>query len=88
MLWREKSAEWERIEGQAWIAGNLTIQITKVLNAEVAEKGDLEKTEGNPFERVMSSARDFFDLKSFPGLMRFTVLRLSSFLFDFFLGIQ
>jgi len=88
MSWRGKSAEWERIEGQVPIGGNLTIQITKVLNAEVAEKGDLERTEGNLFEGRISSARDFFDLKSLPGLMRFTVLRLSSFLFDFFLEIQ
>ena len=53
MLWRKETAEQEGIEGQVWIVGNLTIRITKVLNAEVAEKGDLEKTEGNLFERAI-----------------------------------
>jgi hypothetical protein len=32
-----------------WIAGNLTIRITKVLNADADKTGELEKTEGNPF---------------------------------------
>jgi hypothetical protein len=66
VLWREKSAERERIEGQASIGGNLTIRITKVLNADVEKIGDLEKTEGNLFEGVINSPRDFSDLKSFP----------------------
>jgi hypothetical protein len=53
ILWREETAEQERIEGQVWIAGNLMIRITKVLNAEAEKIGDPEKTEGNLFERAI-----------------------------------
>jgi hypothetical protein len=74
MLWRKKTAEQEGIEGQVWIAGNLTIHITKVLNAEVAEKGDLEKTEGNLFNGGIDSALRSLAPFSIAGLMEFAIL--------------
>ncbi len=58
-LWRNKNAEPEKIEGQVWIAGNLMIRNTKVLNADVEKIGDPEKTEGNLLEEAISSARGF-----------------------------
>jgi hypothetical protein len=37
----------EKAAGLVWITENLAILTTKVLNAEVGETGDQEKTEGN-----------------------------------------
>jgi hypothetical protein len=39
------------------IAENLTIQITKALNAGAEKTGDLERIEGNLLERAIKSAR-------------------------------
>ena len=60
-LWRNKNAELEKIEGPVWIAGNLTIRITKVLNADAGKTGDPAKTGENLFNGTMDSA-----LGSFP----------------------
>ncbi len=43
-----------------WIAGNLAIRITKVLNVDAGETGELEKTEGNLFKGTISSVRGSF----------------------------
>jgi len=56
MLWRNKSAEPEKIEGQLWIAENLTIRITKVLDADADKTGGLGRTEGNLLNEAMDSA--------------------------------
>jgi hypothetical protein len=56
VLWRKKSAEPEKIEGQVRIAGNFTIRSTKVLNADADKTGGLEKTEGNLLNEAMDSA--------------------------------
>jgi hypothetical protein len=43
-----------------WIAGNLTIRITRVLNADADKTGGLEKTEGNQFDGIMDSVLGSF----------------------------
>jgi hypothetical protein len=55
-LWGNKNAEPEKIEGQVWIAGNLMIRNTKVLNADPGKTGDPAKTEENLFNGTMDSA--------------------------------
>jgi len=69
MVWRNKSVELERIEGQVWIAGNLTIRITKLLNTDAGKTEDPEKTEGNLFNGTMDSGLGSFVQKSISGLM-------------------
>jgi hypothetical protein len=68
-LWRNKSAEPEKIEGQVWIVENLTIRITKVLTGEEDNKGGLGKTEGSLLEAAIGSARGSFAPISVTGLM-------------------
>jgi hypothetical protein len=48
-----------------WIAGNLTIRITKVLNADAEKIGDPERIEGNLLKGLISSALDPFAKNQF-----------------------
>jgi len=54
-------------------AENLTIQVTKALNAGAEKTGDLEKTEGNLPEGSISSGRGSFAKKTISGLVLFAV---------------
>ena len=43
----------DKIEGQGWIAGNLAIRISKVLNEDAEKIGDWERKEGNLFNETV-----------------------------------
>jgi hypothetical protein len=43
-----------------WIAGNLTIRNTKVLNTDADKTGEPKKTEENLLNETMDSALGFF----------------------------